>query len=206
MSHDRAIQVIHHRTLLQPQGLDHGQHSLNESAPRSAVATKRVLPPQNAQTQDPLRMVVGGLDPFDFREQPQRRVQCQDVGAKGRGLGIRAGATPFQNALEFARNPVHPRFQAENFSHNRELVAKIEAMAAQKGCTPAQITLAWLLAQGSDVVAIPGTRYAKRLDENLEALDVTLLPEEVSRISAAVPVGAAAGTRYPAAGMKAVYI
>ena len=79
-------------------------------------------------------------------------------------------------------------------------------MAAEKGCTPAQITLAWLLAQGPDVVAIPGTRYAKRLDENLGALNVTLSPNEVSRISAAVPAGAAAGKRYPAAGMKAVYV
>jgi aryl-alcohol dehydrogenase-like predicted oxidoreductase len=104
------------------------------------------------------------------------------------------------------RRSAHPRFQAENFSRNRELVAKIEAMAAQKGCTPAQITLAWVLAQGPDVVAIPGTRYAKRLDENLGALNVRLSPEEVSRMSAAVPVGAAAGTRYPTAGMKAVYI
>ena len=79
-------------------------------------------------------------------------------------------------------------------------------MAAQKGCTSAQITLAWLLAQGPDVVAIPGTRYAKRLDENLGALKVTLSPDEVSRISAAIPAGAAAGQRYPEAGMKAVYV
>ena len=87
-----------------------------------------------------------------------------------------------------------------------ELVAKIEAMAAEKGCTPAQITLAWVLAQGTDVVAIPGTRYVKRLDENLGALNVKLSAEEVARMSAAVPAGAAAGTRYPAGGMKAVYI
>jgi aryl-alcohol dehydrogenase-like predicted oxidoreductase len=104
------------------------------------------------------------------------------------------------------RRAAHPRFQAENFDHNRDLVAKIEAMAAQKGCTPAQITLAWVLAQGPDVVAIPGTRYVRRLDENLGALDVKLSPDEVSRMSAAVPAGAAAGTRYPEAAMKAVYV
>ena len=104
------------------------------------------------------------------------------------------------------RRAAHPRFQAENFGHNRDLVAKIEAMAAQKGCTPAQITLAWVLAQGPDVVAIPGTRYVKRLDENLGALDVKLSPDEVSRMSAAVPAGAAAGTRYPEAAMKVVYV
>ena len=104
------------------------------------------------------------------------------------------------------RRAQHPRFQAENFPRNRELVVRIEAMAAEKGCTPAQLTLAWLLAQGDDVVAIPGTRRKQRLDENLGALRVTLAPDEVERISAAIPRGAAAGTRYPAAGMKAVYV
>ena len=63
------------------------------------------------------------------------------------------------------RRAAHPRFQKENFGRNRELVGKIEGIAAEKGCTPAQITLAWVLAQGPDVVAIPGTRYVKRLDE-----------------------------------------
>ena len=104
------------------------------------------------------------------------------------------------------RRAAHPRFQEENFAHNRELVARIEKMAAEKGCTPAQITLAWVLAQGSDVVAIPGTRYLERLDQNLGALNVRLSPEEVARMSAAVPAGAAAGQRYPAAGMKGVYL
>jgi aryl-alcohol dehydrogenase-like predicted oxidoreductase len=104
------------------------------------------------------------------------------------------------------RRAAHPRFQAENFAHNRALVARIEKLAADKGCTPAQITLAWVLAQGPDVVAIPGTRYVERLTQNLGALNVTLTPEEVARMSAAVPAGTAAGGRYPAAGMKAVYL
>ncbi len=104
------------------------------------------------------------------------------------------------------RRSAHPRFQAENFAANRALVARIEAMAADKGCTPAQLTLAWLLAQGQDVVAIPGTRYQHRLDENLGALRVKLTAAEVAAMSAAVPPGAAAGTRYPAGGMRAVYL
>jgi aryl-alcohol dehydrogenase-like predicted oxidoreductase len=104
------------------------------------------------------------------------------------------------------RRAAHPRFQAENFARNRELVGKIEAMAADKGCTPSQLTLAWLLAQGPDVVAIPGTRYAQRLDENVGALQVKLTPDEVERISRAIPRGAAAGTRYPAGGMPGVYV
>jgi aryl-alcohol dehydrogenase-like predicted oxidoreductase len=79
-------------------------------------------------------------------------------------------------------------------------------MAAEKGCTPSQLALGWLLAQGPDVVAIPGTRYPRRLDENVGALRVRLTPAEVARIAEAVPAGAAAGTRYPAGGMKGVYI
>jgi aryl-alcohol dehydrogenase-like predicted oxidoreductase len=104
------------------------------------------------------------------------------------------------------RRAAHPRFQEENFARNRALVAKIEAIAADKGCTPSQVTLAWLLAQGQDVVAIPGTRYSNRLDENLGALRVQLTADDVARMTAAVPTGAAAGTRYPAGGMKGVFI
>jgi aryl-alcohol dehydrogenase-like predicted oxidoreductase len=104
------------------------------------------------------------------------------------------------------RRAAHPRFQQANFAHNRELVARVEAIAHEKGCTPAQLTLAWVLAQGPDVVAIPGTRYPRRLDENIGALRVKLTEDDVARISAAVPKGAAAGTRYPAGGMKSVYV
>jgi aryl-alcohol dehydrogenase-like predicted oxidoreductase len=121
------------------------------------------------------------------------------------GRGFLTGAIQSLADVD-GRRSAHPRFQADNFARNRELVAKIEAFARDKGCTPAQLTLAWLLAQGPDVVAIPGTRYIKRLEENLGALDVALTPEEVARISAAVPAGAAAGTRYPAGGMQAVYL
>ena len=116
MSHDRAMQVNQHRTFLQPQGLDHGQHQhpLHEPASPCTVATEGVFPPQHAQAQDSFRMIVRGLDPLDRREQPQRRVQCQEVDAKGGCLGIRAGATLLQNALEFARDRVQPGLQARS--------------------------------------------------------------------------------------------
>ena len=104
------------------------------------------------------------------------------------------------------RRSAHPRFQEANFAQNRSLVARIEAIAADKGCTPAQLTLAWLFAQGDDVVAIPGTRYAAKLDENIGALSVSLSAADIARIDAAVPLGAAAGTRYPAGGMAGVFI
>ncbi len=104
------------------------------------------------------------------------------------------------------RRAAHPRFQQENFDRNRALVARLEALAAEKGCTPAQLALSWVLAQGPDVAAIPGTRRTDRLEENAGALRVTLTPAEVARIDAAMPRGAAAGTRYPAGGMAAVYL
>jgi aryl-alcohol dehydrogenase-like predicted oxidoreductase len=104
------------------------------------------------------------------------------------------------------RRAQHPRFLPENFDHNRALVQQIEAMAAERGFTPAQLALAWLLAQGEDVLPIPGTRNPARLDENVAALGVALSAEDLARIAAAVPAGAAAGTRYPAGGMKGVFI
>ena len=100
----------------------------------------------------------------------------------------------------------HPRFMGDNFAKNRALVERLEAIAAEKGCTPAQLALAWLVAQGSDVIPIPGTKQIGRLEENLGALDVVLAPAEIARISAAIPIGGAAGTRYPEGGMRGVYI
>ena len=79
-------------------------------------------------------------------------------------------------------------------------------MARAKGCKPGQVALAWLLAQGDDIVPIPGTKRAERVDENLAALGVVLSADEVAQLSAALPPGAAAGTRYPEAAMKAVYL
>ncbi len=100
----------------------------------------------------------------------------------------------------------HPRFAGDNLARNLAMVAAIEAVAQSKGCKPGQVALAWLLAQGDDIVPIPGTKRSGRVDENLAALDVVLSVDEVARLSAALPPGAAAGTRYPEAAMKAVYL
>lgn len=94
-----------------------------------------------------------------------------------------------------------PRFMGENFARNLALVDKVNAIAADKGCLPAQLALAWVLAQGEDVLAIPGTKKRRRLDENLGALDVALSKDELAAIDAVFPPEAVAGERYAAAGM-----
>jgi aryl-alcohol dehydrogenase-like predicted oxidoreductase len=123
------------------------------------------------------------------------------------GRSLLTGTTPdFANLPEGDTRGRHPRFAPQNFAKNRELVEHVEAIAEEKGCSPAQLCLAWLLAQGPDVIPIPGTKQTNRLEENLSALRVRLMPADVDRISAAIPIGAAAGTRYPEGGMRGVYI
>ncbi|MBW4620501.1 MAG: aldo/keto reductase [Cyanosarcina radialis HA8281-LM2] len=97
-----------------------------------------------------------------------------------------------------------PRFQGENFSKNLQLVERVKAIAAQKNVTPSQLALAWLLAQGDDIVPIPGTRRQKNLEENIAATEITLTPTELEQIEAIAPKGVASGDRYPAAHMSAV--
>jgi aryl-alcohol dehydrogenase-like predicted oxidoreductase len=98
----------------------------------------------------------------------------------------------------------HPRFQGDNFRRNLALVAKLQAFAASKGCTPAQLALAWVLAQGDDVVTIPGAKHRRRLEENLAAVDVRLTPAELAEIDAIAPHGVASGPRYHEQGMKTI--
>ena len=95
-----------------------------------------------------------------------------------------------------------PRFQDENREHNLKLLGPVEEMAAAKGCPPAQLVLAWLLAQGEDIVPIPGTKQRRHLEENVQALEVSLDEAEVKRLSEALPPGAAAGERYPEGQLK----
>jgi len=95
-----------------------------------------------------------------------------------------------------------PRFQGDNFQHNLDLVSRIEEIAREKKCTPAQLALAWVLAQGSDIVPIPGTKRRKYLQENIGALDVQLTGDELARIDQLTPKDAFAGSRYPEAMMK----
>ncbi len=174
---------------------------LSEAAPETIRRAHKVHPIAAVQTEYSL---LYRTEAEETRE-TTRALGISFVAYAPLGRGLLTGAIQTFADID-GRRAAHPRFQEQNFARNRELVAQVEAIAAEKACTPAQLTLAWLLAQGPDVVAIPGTRYKQRLDENVGALRVKLTPDDISRISTAVPRGSAAGTRYPAGGMKGVYV
>ncbi len=108
----------------------------------------------------------------------------------------------FEDLAEDDYRRFSPRFQGENFQKNLDLVGRIKQIAAEKQVKPAQLALAWLLAQGEDIVPIPGTKRRSYLEENADSLSIRLTSEELQRINDAAPKGAAAGTRYPETAMK----
>lgn len=119
----------------------------------------------------------------------------------GRGLltgGINADTVFADN--DFRK--IAPRFQNEHLNTNLGLLEVVKAMALEKQCTPSQISLAWLLAQGEDIIPIPGTKRIPYLGQNVGALNVAMDIADVQRLNQALPIGAASGARYPAAGMK----
>jgi aryl-alcohol dehydrogenase-like predicted oxidoreductase len=118
----------------------------------------------------------------------------------GRGIfggGIQGAASLAEND----RRKAHPRFQGENLSSNVRLAQAVAALAAKKGCSPAQLALAWLLSKGENIVPIPGTRRIDHLEANAAAVDIVLSAADVAALDAACPAGAAKGTRYPAGAM-----
>jgi len=145
-----------------------------------------------------------------WTREPERTVLpvCRELGISlvpfsPLGRGFLTGAVTDPSAL--ADNDVRrtiPRFQPENFAKNRRLVERLEALARAKRCTTAQLALAWILAKGSDIVPIPGSKGVRHLEENTAAADLALTPDEMAALEEAFPVGAAAGTRYPAESMR----
>ncbi|QYE36847.1 aldo/keto reductase [Polymorphobacter sp. PAMC 29334] len=121
----------------------------------------------------------------------------------GRGFLTGQFTSPDDLAADDSRRN-HPRFQGDAFAKNLDLVTAVEAIAADKACTPAQLALAWVLAQGDDIVPIPGTKRRTYLEDNLGALEVKLDAADLRRIDAVLPPGMATGTRYPAASMAAI--
>jgi aryl-alcohol dehydrogenase-like predicted oxidoreductase len=174
---------------------------LSEAAPETIRRAHAVHPITALQTEYSL----WSRDPEDALLPTVRELGIGFVPYSPLGRGFLTGQikTPEDLAADDTRRS-HPRFQGEAFQRNLDLVAAIAAMAADKGCTPAQLALAWVLAQGDDVVPIPGTKRRSYLDDNLAALDVVLSAAELARIDEVLPPGAASGTRYPAATMASV--
>ena len=167
---------------------------------------------RRAHATHPLAAVQMEFSLLYREEATETRVLTRDLGISfvayaPLGRSLLAGVVPNLDHLDAGdTRGRHPRFMGDNFAKNRALVERLEAIAEEKACTPAQLALAWLLTQGPDVIPIPGTKRIARLEENLGALDVRLTAAETDRISAAIPIGAAAGTRYPEGGMRGVYI
>lgn len=174
---------------------------LSEAAPETIRRAHAVHPISALQTEYSL----WSRDPEEAILPTVRELGIGFVPYSPLGRGFLTGQFKTEADLpadDYRRNS--PRFQGEAFARNLELVAEIERMATEKGCTPAQLALAWVLAQGEDIVPIPGTKRRKYLEDNLGALDVSLSPDDLARIDQVLPPGAAAGTRYPEAGMASV--
>ncbi len=174
---------------------------LSEAAAGTVRRAYRIHPISALQTEYSLWT----RDPEDQILPTCRKLGITFVAYSPLGRGFLTGAIKRVEELpldDWRRNA--PRFQGENFEKNLELVRCVEETAQKKGCTPAQLALAWVLAQGMDIVPVPGTRKRARLEENLGALDVELTSEDLARINELLPKGAAAGERYPAMAMKAV--
>jgi aryl-alcohol dehydrogenase-like predicted oxidoreductase len=133
----------------------------------------------------------------------QTLATCRDLGVgfvaySPLGRGFLAGQIKqFEDLMPDDSRRSTPRFQDENFHKNRKLVQQIESLATAKGCTPPQLALAWLLAQGKDIVPIPGTKRRRYLEENVAALTLKLSADDLERVNAVAPKGVAAGARYP---------
>jgi aryl-alcohol dehydrogenase-like predicted oxidoreductase len=176
---------------------------LSEAAPATIRRAHRVHPISAVQLEYSL-----------LYRQPAEEVlaTCRELGITfvaysplGRGFLSGRIQSP-EEIAEDDRKRQHPRFQGENFAHNRGLVARLEEIARGLRVTPSQLVLGWLLARGEDVVPIPGTKRIAYLEENLGALAVRLSADDLRRIDEAMPPGAARGGRYPEAQAKAVYL
>jgi aryl-alcohol dehydrogenase-like predicted oxidoreductase len=174
---------------------------LSEAAPDSIRRAQRVHPIAALQTEyslwsrEPEAQILPTL----------RELGISLVAYSPLGRGLLAGR--FRKIDELASNDWRrgaPRFQGDNLDRNLALASRVQDLAAHKGCTPAQLALAWLLARGPDIVPIPGTSSIARLEENIGAAAVVLNDSELAALETVAPPGIAAGERYAPAGMAAV--
>lgn len=174
---------------------------LSEAAPQTLRRAAKVHPITALQTEYSLWT----RDPEDEVLPTCRELGIGFVAYSPLGRGFLTGQFKrFEDLAADDYRRLSPRFQGENFQKNLELVSRVEAIAKEKGCTPARLALAWVLAQGEDIVPIPGTKRRKYLEDNVGALNVQLTPEDLRRLDEIFPHGAAAGPRYPEAMMKVV--
>ena len=176
---------------------------LSEASPKTIRRAHAVHP--IAAVQNELSLLYRAEAEETLRTTRELKISFVAYSPLGRGLLTGVVDDPNAMADTDARRR-HPRFAAENIATNMALVDRIKAIAAGKNCTPGQLVLAWLLAQGDDIVPIPGTKRVSRLDENIGALAVRLSAADLAAIEQAVPVGAVAGLRYPQAQMASVYV
>jgi len=167
---------------------------LSEAAPTTIRRAQKVHPITALQTEYSL----WSRDPEDEILPTVRELGIGFVPYSPLGRGFLSGAITSPDDLaadDYRRNS--PRFQGDNFDKNLQLVEQVKAIATEKGVTPSQLALAWLLAQGEDIVPIPGTKRRVYLEENIAAAQITLTPEDLHNIEAAAPKGITAGERYP---------
>jgi aryl-alcohol dehydrogenase-like predicted oxidoreductase len=176
---------------------------LSEASPKTIRRAHRVHP--IAAVQNEFSLLYRGE--ADETLHATRELGIGFVAYSPLGRGLLTGVIEDPNTMaETDARRRHPRFAAENIAANLKLVERIKAIAARKDCTPGQLVLAWLLAQGDDIVPIPGTKRTARLKENIGALSVRLSAADLTVIEQAVPAGAVAGLRYPEGQMKSVYV
>jgi aryl-alcohol dehydrogenase-like predicted oxidoreductase len=174
---------------------------LSEAAPNTLRRAAKVHPIAALQTEYSL----WSREPEDGLLALCRELGIGFVAYSPLGRGFLTGHIKSPN--DFAPDDTRrmwPRFQGENFQKNLDLVKHIEELAAQEGCTPAQLALAWVLAQGNDIVPIPGTKHRTYLNENFAAMNVKLRAEDLRRIDEIAPKGLALGARYPEALMGSI--
>jgi len=172
---------------------------LSEASPESVRRAQRTHPIAALQTE----FSLWTRDPEDELLPTVRELGIGFVAYSPLGRGFLAGR--FQSIDDLAPDDwrrTSPRFEGENFAKNLALADKVKQLAREKDCTPAQLALAWVLARGSDVVPIPGTSSATRLEENVRAADVRLTPDESAQLDEIAPLGAAIGARYASKGMS----
>lgn len=174
---------------------------LSEAAPATIRRAHAVHPIAALQTEYSL----WSRDPEDEILGLCRELGIGFVAYSPLGRGFLAGQIrKFEDLAEDDYRRYSPRFQGENFKKNVELVDRIEEIASEKGCTPGQLALAWVLAQDTNIVPIPGTKRRKYLEENAAATDLELTEDDMRRIDEISPHGAASGTRYPESMMSFV--